>query len=264
MKHKLEILHVPAEKKRHATPILFLHGAYTGAWCWEPFMTGCAAAGFDCYALSFRGHAGSEGADNLDDFGINDFVDDLKEAVSSLDCAPILVAHSMGGYVAQRFLADGGTAAGVALLASVAPYGVGFSAWYMGVSNPRLLLELNRFQHGFMKAPELNTMRDLLFSAEMTDEKMIGFDKKVQHESQSALTEMLVPQPWRLWNLPRLPALVLAAGEDKIIPPADSWATANALGVLPEFISGIGHVMMLDAKCDTVLARLLSWLRERN
>lgn len=264
MKHELEILHYPPEKIRYSTPLLFLHGAYTGAWSWESFLTRCSAEGFNAYALSFRGHAGSEGGDLLDTFGIDDFVDDLSAAISQLASPPLIIAHSMGGYVAQRFLADGGKAAGIALLASVAPYGVGFSAWYMGVSNPKLLLELNRFELGFTAKPNLSTLQDLLFSPQMPDAELALFAQRVQHESQSALTEMLVPQPWRLWNLPRIPALVLAAGDDKIIPPADTWATANALGVLPEFMPDMGHAMMLDTKRDIVLARLLVWLHAQH
>ncbi|SFN25053.1 Lysophospholipase, alpha-beta hydrolase superfamily [Formivibrio citricus] len=264
MKPELEILHFPAEKNAHATPLLFLHGAYTGAWSWVPFLTRCAEEGFDSYALSFRGHAGSKSNEHIDSLGIEDFVDDVATAIERLPSPPVIVAHSMGGYVAQIYLADGGKARALALLSSVAPYGVGFSAWYLGVSNPKLLIELNRFQHGLMTAPQTSTLKELLFSPEMPEEELALFALHAQPESQRALNEMLVPQPWRLWTLPRLPALVLAAGDDKIIPPADTWATANALGVLPEFMPGMGHAMMLDAQRDTVLERLLLWLKEVN
>ena len=264
MKNALEILHFPPEKARQGAPLLFLHGAFTGAWSWEPFLARCATEGFDAYALSFRGHAGSEGREQIDNFGIEDFVEDIEATIESLSRPPVIVAHSMGGYIAQRFLADGGKAAALALLASVAPYGVGFSAWHIGVSNPKLLQELNHFQHGLMATPETSTLRDLLFSPEASEDELLRFAQRAQPESQRALTEMLVPQPWRLWNIPRLPALVLAAGNDKIIPPADTWATASTLGVLPEFMVGMGHAMMLDAKRDAVLERLLAWLNEIN
>ena len=49
----LEVLcHTPAGVARE-TPLLFIHGAYTGAWCWdECFMPWFAEQGYSCYALS--------------------------------------------------------------------------------------------------------------------------------------------------------------------------------------------------------------------
>lgn len=38
--------------------IVFVHGAYQGAWCWkEFFMPYFSRIGYDCYALSLRGGA---------------------------------------------------------------------------------------------------------------------------------------------------------------------------------------------------------------
>lgn len=43
----------------HATPLLFIHGAFHGAWCWdEHFLDYFAQHGFSAYSLSLRGHGG--------------------------------------------------------------------------------------------------------------------------------------------------------------------------------------------------------------
>ena len=49
----LEILsRAPGERSRHA-PLLFIHGAYLGAWCWdEYFLSWFAQHGFEAHALS--------------------------------------------------------------------------------------------------------------------------------------------------------------------------------------------------------------------
>ena len=62
----LEVLtRFPAGEPRPA-PVLFIHGAYTGAWCWEPyFLPYFAAHGYGSTALSLRGHANSEGREGL-------------------------------------------------------------------------------------------------------------------------------------------------------------------------------------------------------
>jgi len=260
MMSRLELLHCPPSLPSSTPPLLFLHGAYAGAWCWTPFMDAVAAAGFDAYALSFRGHAGSEALDMLDVCGIDDYVADLVEIVESLPMPPVLIAHSMGGYVAQRYLSGGGRAAGLALLASVPSYGLAGSVFYMGLFYPRLLMDLNKFELGAMPTLDLALVRDLLFSPDMSDTELSGFVQLAQRESVQALLEMMMPQPWQIWALPKLPALVLGAGNDKLIPAADVLANARALGVDAEFISNVGHAMMLDSGCAQVLSRLLDWL----
>ena len=56
----LEILsRLPKERTTHA-PLLFVHGAYTGAWCWdEYFLPYFAERGFEAHAVSLRGHGAS-------------------------------------------------------------------------------------------------------------------------------------------------------------------------------------------------------------
>src|ERR1700756_2747040 len=42
----------------HPVPLLFVHGGWHGAWCWDDhFLDFFAAAGYRAVALSLRGHA---------------------------------------------------------------------------------------------------------------------------------------------------------------------------------------------------------------
>src|SRR5205814_7095304 len=44
-------------------PLLFVHGGYCDAWCWEPFfLPWFAARGYPSYALILCGHGASWGA----------------------------------------------------------------------------------------------------------------------------------------------------------------------------------------------------------
>jgi len=48
----------------HEGGSIMVHGAFCGAWCWQlRFMPWFAAHGYDCWALSLEGHAGSESAE---------------------------------------------------------------------------------------------------------------------------------------------------------------------------------------------------------
>lgn len=87
------------------TPILFVHGAWHDAWCWqEHFLPYFAQHGYVAHALSFRGHGNSAGRERLRWSGIADYVTDLAQVVQRLPTPPILIGHSMGGLVVQRYL----------------------------------------------------------------------------------------------------------------------------------------------------------------
>jgi pimeloyl-ACP methyl ester carboxylesterase len=137
---RLELLHLPAlagsaaDGSSPRPPLLFVHGSYHGAWCWrERWMPFFAAAGYDCYAVSLRGQGGSDRrtpageplkvSGDLDSLSI-----DLGHVVASLPAPPVLVAHSFGALLAEKYLTLlGGAAwpglAGVARVCGVPPSG---------------------------------------------------------------------------------------------------------------------------------------------
>ena len=75
-----------------------------------------------------RGHCGSKGHLLLNTFTIDDYVEDVYQTVRKLSEKPILVGHSMGGEIIQKyFLKYQDTISGAVLLAS-SPVG-GMSIW---------------------------------------------------------------------------------------------------------------------------------------
>lgn len=58
---KLEVITEHSQLLSHSTPLLFIHGAWHGAWCWEKFLSYFAEHGYESHALSLRGHGNSEG-----------------------------------------------------------------------------------------------------------------------------------------------------------------------------------------------------------
>jgi pimeloyl-ACP methyl ester carboxylesterase len=262
--YTLEILKAAAVKKRNqAPPLLMIHGAYAGSWCWEvSFLPYFTAAGFDVIAPSLRGHAGSMGREKLDHFGIDDYVKDILSIIADLPEPPILMGHSMGGLVAQR-VAKETKLAGLVLLASVAPYGVAASFAHLLTASPSLLWNLSQFQwQGAAAAGNPSFVRELLFSSK-TDRAMVDhFAARAQPESMRALTEMAIPHPFAGLNCPKLPCLVLGAGDDQLIPPSDIYACATAWNTQAEMIADCGHAMMADYQQNIVAERVLAWLTQ--
>ena len=146
---KLEIVsRLPAKPLADAPPLLFIHGAFCGAWCWEElFLDWYAARGYAAHALSLRGHGKSPGREQLDSLSIQDYVDDVAAAVERLPAPPVLIGHSMGGFVAQKYLENHDSPAAV-LMCSVPPQGLMASAFSVMFSKPGLFQDLNTLMSG--------------------------------------------------------------------------------------------------------------------
>lgn len=61
-----------------------------------------AERGIETYAVSLRAHGGSDGAES-DAYSMADQLDDISCFVSSLPAPPVLIGHSLGGVIAQRW-----------------------------------------------------------------------------------------------------------------------------------------------------------------
>ena len=137
----LEVIKKEPAAITHKTPILFVHGMWHAAWCWEEyFLPYFSQNGFVTYALSLRGHGGSEGREQLRWSSINDYVSDLAKVAEQLEAPPILVGHSMGGLIVQKYLESCKSPAAV-LLASAPPKGVMLATARIFLRHPLIMLK---------------------------------------------------------------------------------------------------------------------------
>jgi pimeloyl-ACP methyl ester carboxylesterase len=86
------------------TPVLFLHGV-TDSWrSFEPVLPHLPAS-IHAYALSQRGHGDSTSP--AAGYSFRDFASDVVAFMDALNIkSAVIVGHSMGSYVAQRFAMD--------------------------------------------------------------------------------------------------------------------------------------------------------------
>ncbi|MBS0544165.1 MAG: alpha/beta fold hydrolase [Proteobacteria bacterium] len=259
---ELEVLcHAPASRT-HDHPILFIHGAYVSAWCWaEHFLPWFAARGWEAYALSLSGHGGSRRRDHLDSYSLDDYVRDVAEVAARLSAPPILVGHSMGGIVAQKYLEHHDAPATV-LMSSVPPQGLMGSAVGLMFKKPGLLADLNNIMNG--TDVDIRSLQDALFHQPVAPVALRRYYRLCQPESHRALWDMTLfnlPQPARMH---RPPMLILGAQHDHLIPPDQVHMTAATYGRQAEILDGMGHGMMLEQSWETAAERIAHWLDERD
>ncbi|WP_137009649.1 alpha/beta hydrolase [Aquitalea aquatilis] len=260
MHPRLELIHEAAQgTERDAPPLLFVHGAFCAAWCWQrTFLPWFAQQGFDCWAISLEGHGDSDGQQYLSAISIDDYVRNLDAAVKRIKRTPIMIGHSMGGFVLQQYLTSR-TLPAAAFLASVPPTGLASSSLRLLTQAPGLLLNLNLYQQGSYNPAE-SELRDLLLSHDAPEATTALLTQCCQQESQRAVMDMTLVNPLAIRPIQPLPALVLGAAEDMLISPEDVVATAERLDVNAEILPHMGHMMMLDTRWERTAERLLQWL----
>lgn len=258
---RLELLERRPSAPRLETPVLFVHGAYAGAWCWDDyFLPYFAEQGVHAAAVSLRGHGGSEGRQQLAATSLADYVDDVAWAVRQLPRPPLLVGHSMGGMVVQKFLERQVQVPGVVLMASVPPQGLGLPTLRLMLHDPWLLWQVSLIQHVNPSYANLETARRMGFSAALSDEEMRRHQERFGPESSRAIWDMTIADLVCPWRIDKPPMLVLGGEKDALFPQRMVRATASAYGVTAEIFPDMAHVMMLEPGWQQVAERIIAWL----
>jgi pimeloyl-ACP methyl ester carboxylesterase len=255
---RLEILECRPNGESARPPLLFIHGAFAGAWTFaEHFLPYFAARGFPAYALSLRGHGASYGRDSLALHSLRDYVDDLAEAIDAIGEAPVLVGHSMGAMVVMKYLERAEPRA-AALLAPIPPQGLWPATLTLALSKPCMFIEMNGLISWGRVSPD--AMHRALFAGPMSRERAVAYYRRFQRESTRAIWDMMffdLPSPWRMH---RPPTLVLLADRDRLFPLEQSRAAFAAFGLGAEVLNRVGHAVVLDAGWQQAADRVLAWL----
>lgn len=246
---RLEILR---QGPRHArSPVVFVHGVCHGAWCWAHFTNFFADRGHDAVAMSLRGHGGSSGRQELNRFGLDDYVEDVRDVISRLDRPPVLVGHSMGGAIVQRYLArHAGTVSGVVLLASATVGGLGGRTTLDVLRGNRPMSMLNALRTVFGGHVEPKRANNTpFFGNRLNDEDARGYGSRLGPESRRAVRDLLM----RFEEIPerRPPMMVIGSRADTLFGVDSQLATARAYGVTALLVDEMCHDMMLDPQWRT-------------
>jgi hypothetical protein len=221
----------------------------------EHFMPWFAGQGFECHAFDFRHHGDADGPRTLRRSRIRDYVSDLGEAVEQIDRPPILVAHSMGGLVAQRYL-EHNDLPGAVLLTPVPIGGVWRATGRTLRRHPLKFLQANL---GLDLAPLVDTprmARSLLYDPDIDDATVARIQPKLQGESYLAYLDMLFvtrPRP----PLVHSPVAILIGSEDRIHSVTEERRLAGAYGVEARTVPGAAHDLMLGPRWEETATLVL-------
>jgi pimeloyl-ACP methyl ester carboxylesterase len=258
----IEFLRLQPKAPAHPTPLLFVHGKWHGAWCWaEHFLPYFAEHGYTSCALSLRGHGASEGRERLRWNSIAGYVADVAQAAAQLDAPPVVIGHSMGGFITQKYLETHAAPAAV-LLAAIPPSGLWPTTWLVFRRRPLLVLKIIATLSMWPMVATPALAREAFFSADMPEEQVAAYHARLQDESFRAYLDELglnLVRPKRV----RTPLLVLGAADDTVITPGMVHRTARRYGTEAVIFPNMAHDMMLEKDWQSVADRILQFLQER-
>jgi len=230
-----------------------------GAWCWEKFLGFFAEAGYQVTALSLHGHGGSKGS--IRGSTTADYVSDVEHVAGKFEMPPVLIGHSMGGFITQKYLETHDIPAAVTL-ASNPHFGLWRSLARMTLHKPLITLKCILQWRLYPVVEHPADARWALFSADMPEEQLLEYHRQMNDESFRMFLDLLglnLVHP----ELIKAPLLILGAENDTVIPPGDIHAMARAYGMKAEIFPDMAHDMMLEAGWKSVAERILDWLKER-
>ena len=250
------------KKKERKASILFVHGAWHGEWCWEKYFINIfTEKGYDCYSFNFSLHESEGEKPGINKLRIKDYIKDLSNVLEQFDEEPIVIAHSMGGFVVQKYL-EKTKLDKVILLAPVPASGVFkvtlkliFTRSY-GLFN---ILKFNLF--GLVNTK--SKVKWTLFSDKVSEEILDYSTKRMTSESILVFIQMMLPLIKSRFHL-QSSMLLLAGGNDNLFKVKEIKRTAKKYEAEFKEIEGVAHNMMLDVKHGVVAEEIFNWLNNKS
>lgn len=279
---KMEVIHVPASihsKENSGTnnnpPLIFIHGTFHGAWCYHFFQSFFSQHGFDSYSVSLRG-SGKSVTDQTEKVTIDQHIADLSSLVPMLrlNRPPLIIAHSMGGFIAQKWIASSPHEfERLVLMSSVPPTGNG------GIVRRTI------FQFGVMRflkltlafvrktaMTDISVCRDIFFSKKDADfysneiegdhaleEYMSLFKQTKLSLDPSSLREAVEHNGDYKGNV-----LVVGGSDDWLVDVEALRETAKFWDADLQVFDGYPHDLMLFSKWEEIASFVLNWIRQDN
>jgi non-heme chloroperoxidase len=251
-----------------AKPIVLIHGAFCGGWCFADFVPVLAARGFTCHAPDLRFHVSGPAREpdpRLAHTSIADYTRDMAELVASLPEPPVIIGHSMGGIIGLQ-LAAKGLARSLVLIASGAPWGI------LPSTDDELALATGLMQASPFWDRALNpsfevARQDSLASLSPEAQRRV-FDQ-FSPESGRALFELF------FWMFDKrrttevdtgkvtCPVLVVSGSEDKVVSATTGRKIAQLYpGATFHEAPGRGHFLIMEEGASELARRCAGWIEK--
>jgi pimeloyl-ACP methyl ester carboxylesterase len=242
-------------------PLLLLHGAWHAASVWKDSAGRFGERGYTVHAVSLPGHGLSPGLRaRMNCHSLGDYVSALGEAVDRISPPPVVVAHSMGGAIVQKYLEKQSLPAAV-LLAPIPTWGLVPTMTRLLLHHPWITLKaLGLRPYEFVRDPQI--ARRLMIG----DSNPMDFESihaELGDESYLVFLQLMSPFHLRSRRIGS-PVLVVAGGRDRLFSPWEHRQTRRRIpGSDWHFEPEDAHELMCEPGFPRVVAAIDDWLRSK-
>lgn len=260
---RLEFNTFTAGSNAQKHPILFVHGMAHGAWAWEEnFVPYFNSLGYDCYTLSLRGHGKSEGKAGLRWFSISDYLEDVEWAIGQIPTRPIVVGHSMGGFILQKYILNHDDLPAYVGVAAVPHSGMWRGALHLLRRYPWQFLVANLRLDTIPFSASAKIVRAMCVSPNAPSELVEHIQSRLQSESYRAFLDLVLLNHHKARKT-KTPMLSLHSKLDVVLFENEMRKSAEAFQADFKMFDGVGHDMFLDVQWKSVADFIAAWLSSK-
>jgi len=216
----------PPEQEKFKSPLVLVHGVWSGPWCWQSWATHFCNLGWDCVAIDLRRRSIPNPAGSLSRLSFDDCVRDLGEVIRSFSTLPILLAMNLGALMALKALEQTKLSA-LILVSPSLPANIANAQ-----SRPQRLLWLKYRWLTVLQRPFRIAEKDFRthFLTPLPEKLQHMLYQRTVPEPNAVAREFLAPRVHVASGPLNCPLLVLGGSEDSLTPTATSNRLAQGLG----------------------------------
>ena len=207
--------------------------------------------------MDLRGHGDSPG--DLRRTRIAHYVSDVRRVAIELGEPPIIVGHSMGGFITQHYIERYPASAAV-LMAPVPIHGAIGATVRVAVRHPIAFARANASWSLWPIVDDPERAAGLLFGPTTDRARARALSRRLQPESYPAYLEMILDLPAPTGDVPML---VVGGSHDRLFSPGELARTAAAHGADLRILDGLGHDLMLEDAWESAARVVTDWLDQR-
>ena len=247
----------PPERPKFKSPLLMVHGLWSGSWCWRQWATDFSNLGWECWAINFKGRLEREAHRILKELTLSDCVADLQAVISAASFPPVLIGHSIGGLIALK-AAEREKLSALVLLSVLPPSGIELVR-----SRQLRLLRLKYWPLVLLGRPFRPEAKDLRPSwiASVPAPMQADIMSRIFPDSAHLFAHFFVRRrvavdPARI----SCPTLATGGSDDRVVPVETLRDTARRLGSDFKEYPGHGHWLMGEGGGAEIVREIHRWV----
>ena len=248
----------PPEQAKFRSPLLLVHGVWSGAWCWQSWATHFCNLGWECIAIDLRRRSPQNPMGNLHNLSFSDCVKDLREVIRSFSRPPVLLAMDLGALMALK-VCEQTNPSGLILVSPSPPGNLPAAR-----SRPQRLLWLKYRLLILLRRPFRIDEKDFraYFLTPLPENLQSALSRQTVPESSELVREFLLPRAHLEVGSLSCPILVLGGSDDHITPAATTNKMGAWLGGEFKEYPGQGH-WLIEHDGENIVRDIHRWIIQK-